>query len=400
MKGVNHHSMNENNKYLILRAISLYGPCSRTRLCEYTNLSKMTITNIVNEYLRQGVVEESGKAATSAGRKADLLRIVPDSLLALGIFVDRGYTEIGVVNLNGSVLRSERFEMSPAESADDFLDILLHLSSKYMAGEWKDRIWGIGISVPGPLDAERGIILEPPEFHNLKNIPIVDILYKAFGIPAYLELGLHVAALSELYYGNKREYGNFLYVSASDWIGGCVVSDRKVYQGASGLAGLMGGVVVERDDMDEKVPMSGCLQDYASLLALTRWARENGPDPDITWNKIVTRARRGEPFASKVIDRLVYYLEIALINAVAFLDIQCVYVSGSILLGEDLILERLEESVNRLMFAPSTRHVAVLAAKYANDAEIIGITALVTERHFEREMSLCARDIAPPDKLE
>jgi glucokinase len=134
--------------------------------------------------------------------------------------------------------------------------------------------------------------------------------------------------------------------------------------------------------------MSGCLQDYASLLALIRWAREKGSDPDITWNKIVTRARHGEPFASRVIDRLIYYLEIALINAIAFLDIQCVYISGSILLGEDLVLERLAASINRLMFAPSTRHVAVLAAKYANDAEIIGVTALVTERHFEREINL------------
>jgi predicted NBD/HSP70 family sugar kinase len=383
--------MNENNKYLILRTISMHGPCSRAWLCEYTRLSKMTITNIVSEYLRQGVVEESGKAVTVVGRKADLLRIVPDSLLSLGIFVNRGYTEIGVVNLNGSILRSERFEVSPSESVDDFLDILLYLSSKYMTGEWKGRIWGIGISAAGPLDAERGVILEPPGFHGLKNIPIVDVLYKAFGIPAYLELGVHVAALSELYYGNKEGYENFLYMSVSNWIGGCVVSDKKVYQGASGLAGLMGGVVVERDAMDENIPMSGCLQDYASLLALVHWAREKGSDPDITWNNIVTRARRGDIFACKIIDRLIRYLEIALINAVAFLDIQCVYISGSVLLGEDLILGRLDASINRLIFAPSTRRVAVLAAKYANDAEIIGITALVTERHFEREMALSAR---------
>jgi hypothetical protein len=49
------------------------------------------------------------------------------------------------------------------------------------------------------------------------------------------------------------------------------------------------------------------------------------------------------------------------------------------------------------MFAPSTRHVAVLAAKYANNAEIIGINALVMERHFEREMTLSAwRHGVPP----
>jgi hypothetical protein len=218
--------MNENNKYLILRAISIYGPCSRTQLCEYTQLSKMTITNLVNEYIAQGVAEESGKIETAAGRKAGLLRIIPDSLLALGVFIERGFVEIGMVNLNGGILRSERFETSPDETVDEFLDTLLHACSKFITAEWKDRIWGIGISAMGPLDAEKGVILEPPGSYGLKNIPIAELLYKAFGVPAYLELGVHVAALSELYYGNKKKYEHFLYITVNNWIGGCVVNDR------------------------------------------------------------------------------------------------------------------------------------------------------------------------------
>jgi predicted NBD/HSP70 family sugar kinase len=88
-----------------------------------------------------------------------------------------------------------------------------------------------------------------------------------------------------------------------------------------------------------------------------------------------------------VIDRFIRYLETALISAIALLDMQCVYISGQVLLGEDLILERLEKSINRLMFAPSTRYVEVLAAKYSKDAELIGTNPLVTERHFEGEIN-------------
>jgi predicted NBD/HSP70 family sugar kinase len=376
--------MNESNRYLVLRAISMLGPCSRTQLCEHTQLSKMTITNLVNEYIRQGVVEESGKIETTAGRRADLLRIVPDSLLTLGVFVERGFTEIGMVNLNGNILRSERFGISPKEAADDFLDTLLHICTKLINDEWKDRIWGIGISAPGPLDPERGIILEPPgSFKGLINVPIGEVLYKAFGIPTYLELGTHVGALSELYFGNKQGHSNFLYITLNEWIGGCVVSDQKVWQGASGLAGLMGGMVVDRDSLGKK-SMSGCLQEYASINALIEWARENGSDSDITWNEIVSKARHGDAFACTVIDRLLRYLETSLISAIALLDIQCIYISGSALLGEDLIIPRLQESVNRLMFAPDTRHVDVLAARYPINAELIGVTALVMERRFER----------------
>jgi predicted NBD/HSP70 family sugar kinase len=378
--------MNENNKYLILRTVSMLGSCSRAQLCEYTKLSKMTITNIVNEYARQGIIEEYGKLETSAGRKAGLLRIASNSLLALGIYINRNYAEIGVINLNGSILRSGRFEIYPDDTTDDFLDTLIYICS-YFVKEWKGRIWGIGISAMGPLDIEKGIIFDPPGT-NLKNIPICDALYKAFSIPAFLELDSHVAALSELYYGNSRGYENFLYVILDNWIGGCLILDRKVCQGVTGLAGLISGVVIDRDSIDPAVPLSGCLQEYASIFSLTKWAREKGPDPTISWNRIVTRARRGEPFFSQLIDRLIRYLETVLISAIALLDVPCIYLTGPILLGADLILKKLEDSLNRLIFASSTRQVKVLAARYSENAAFIGITALVAERHFERKTNL------------
>jgi DNA-binding MarR family transcriptional regulator len=68
MKGVNHQEMNKNNKYLILRALSVLESCSRSQLCEYTGLSKMTISNLTGEYIRRGIVEESGKLETGEGR--------------------------------------------------------------------------------------------------------------------------------------------------------------------------------------------------------------------------------------------------------------------------------------------------------------------------------------------
>jgi predicted NBD/HSP70 family sugar kinase len=298
----------------------------------------------------------------------------------------RDYTEIGIVNLSGGILRSEQFEIHSGDTVEDFLETLVHICSKFINSEWHERIWGIGVSAMGPLDSPKGIILEPPGFHGLKNIPIVETLHRAFGIPAYLELEIHVAAMSEIYYGNKKDYANFLYVSMDNWIGGCTVINRTVYRGSSSLAGLIGGVVVDRDAMNEDQALSGCLQSYASILALTTWARENGPDPNITWNHIITAARRGESFACVVIDRLLRYLETAIISAVALLDIQCVYLTGPILHGEDLFIKRLEESVNRLMFAPHRRYVEILAARYSNrNAELIGVTPLIMERNFGRE---------------
>lgn len=386
MKGVNHRSMSENNKYQVLKAITTHGPLSRTQLCKYTNLSKMTITNFVNEYIQNNIVEESGQIDSHTGRKPALLKVIPDSLLTLGICFVRDHIEVGIIDLRGCILRSVRFPISPKETLDSFLETLLHVTDGFMTDEIKRRIWGIGVSCMGPLDNKRGIILNPPGFHGYQDIPILPILTEKYGIPAYLQNDVCVSALSEIYYGNPNNYEHFFYINVSAWVGGSVVLKHKLYTGNGGLAGIIGHVVVDKDHTSDHEDYGGRLQRYSSISAIEEWARENGPDHDVTWNILVNRARNGDAFANQAIDRMLGYLEIAIINAVDILDPQCVYISGDILFAEDLILHRLSKSINHLKFAPGTRVVSVLPSTFPTSGPFIGTAALVMENHFNTDI--------------
>ena len=66
MIGINHTSMNGNNKYVIIKALATKGSMSRIELSKMSGLSKMTITAIVNEYIEQGIIRECGESDSSA----------------------------------------------------------------------------------------------------------------------------------------------------------------------------------------------------------------------------------------------------------------------------------------------------------------------------------------------
>ena len=114
MRGVNHQNMIETNKFLILKTIATCGPISRIELSKKTQLSKMTITSLIADFLEEGIVRECGTSASTSGRRPTLLEVVPDSLLTLGISVGRDYLQVGIINLTGAIVLHNQVQIGRA----------------------------------------------------------------------------------------------------------------------------------------------------------------------------------------------------------------------------------------------------------------------------------------------
>src|SRR3954449_3183160 len=85
------------------------------------------------------------------------------------------------------VLKRVEFPTLPANGPQPAIDRIkssLHAMLAEMPGA---PLAGIGVSCGSPLDARRGIIQAPPNLSTWVDVPIVDILVREFGSPAYLE---------------------------------------------------------------------------------------------------------------------------------------------------------------------------------------------------------------------
>lgn len=384
MIGMNHQNMNGINKYILLKNILIHEPISRIELSQLTGLSKMTITALIKEYMEAGIVRECGEADSTGGRKRTYLQADPDSLLTLGIFINRDNLNVGIINLKGRIIQSESLEFSIMESNDVFMRSLFLLCDRLMQTGYQEKIWGIGISCAGPLLVKDGVILNPPDFNNIKNLPIAAYMEERYHLPVYLQNDICVAALAEVYFGNKNQYENFIYVGISAGIGGGVIMNGKLYTGCGGLAGILGHTIVEKDGIPCECGQKGCLEKYSSTRAVVKWARENGAGEDLTWMELSMKAAEGDEVCMQAIERMIGYLEVAFANMANAYDTQCFIIGGDLLIYQETIVKRLEEKLRGSSFSwGRERDIRVESSSFIGSASFIGTVALVLENNLE-----------------
>lgn len=383
MIGMNQQNMNGINKYVLLKNILIHEPISRIELSRLTGLSKMTVTGLIKEYIEAGIVRESGEADSTGGRKRTFLQAVPDSLLTLGIYISRDRLMVGIINLKGQMIQSESMEFSMLEGNDVFLKSLYLLCDRMMQTESRDKIWGIGISCAGPLLVKDGVILNPPDFNHIRNLPIAAYLEERYHLPAYLQNDICVAALAEVYFGNKNQYQDFIYVSISAGIGGGVIMNKKLYTGFGGLAGILGHMIVEKDGILCECGQRGCLEKYSSTRAVVKWAKENGAGKNLTWMELLMKASAGDNVCVQAMERMIGYLEVAFANMANAFDTQCFIIGGDLFLYQEAVVKRLEEKLRSSSFSwGQAREIRVESSSFIGSAPFIGTAALVLEHNL------------------
>ena len=384
MVGMNQQNMNGINKYILLKNILINEPISRIELSHLTGLSKMTITGLIKEYMEAGTVRECGMAESTGGRRRTYLQVIPDSLLTLGIYIGRDTLSVGIIDLKGQIIQSEDRKLSAMESNEILLEKLFLLCDGMIQKEHKGKIWGIGVSCAGPLLAKGGVILNPPDFNNIKNLPIVSCLEERYKLPAYLQNDICVAALAEVYFGNRNQYDNFIYVGISAGIGGGVIMNGKLYTGAGGLAGVIGHMIVEKEGIACECGQRGCLEKYSGTRAVVKWAREHGAGNALAWAELLERASKGDPVCMQAMERMMEYLEIAFANMANAYDTQCFIIGGDLGIYRKEIIERLGNKLKSRSFSwGRDRDIRVEASSFMGNASFIGTAALVLENNSE-----------------
>ena len=108
-----------------------------------------------------------------------------------------------------------------------------------------EALWpfeAIGISVGGPLDEERGIIMSPPNLKGWDDVHIVSELKDRFGVPVKLRNDANACALAEWRFGFDKKYKNMVFLTFGTGLGAGIIIDGKLYSGTNGNAGEVGHI--------------------------------------------------------------------------------------------------------------------------------------------------------------
>lgn len=246
------------------------------------------------------------------------------------------------------------------------------------------QITGIGIGVPGPVDAagrvNRCVNLNWGVFN------ICQALEALTGLPVRAGNDANVAALGEYYDGGGQGCRSMVMVTFGTGVGGGIILDGKILNGAHGVGGEIGHIVVNRDEpVACTCGKRGCVEQYASAPGICRAAQQalaatDAPsllrrlDP-LTCKDIFACAAQGDAVAAQVLDRTFAYMGEFLADVCCVIDPQRVVLGGGISAAGQQLLDGIAPNFHRFMFH-ACRGTEFALATLGNAAGIYGAASL------------------------
>lgn len=181
----------------------------------------------------------------------------------------------------------------------------------------------VGVGTPGPIDAGRGLLVNPPNLPGWRDVPLVGMLAEATGAAVHLGNDANLAALGELHQGAGRGASNLVYVTWSTGIGSGLILDGRLYSGAHGTAGEVGHMVLEPEGPACTCGQRGCLESLAAGHGIAAAAGRPAAE-------VFRDAARGDAEARRIVAAAARYMGLALINLANLVDPEVIVVGGGI----------------------------------------------------------------------
>ena len=302
--------------------------------------------------------------------------------------VDIGGTKIavGVVDETGRlVARNE----SPTDVPRGFDDAMGRVTAllREAAEHAGVKLRGIGIGSAGPVDSTTG------RLGNVNNLPgweggnPMEVLARAFGVPAAIENDANAAALGELRWGSGKSKSRLLYVIVGTGIGVSAILDGKVYRGLDGCHPEIGHHIIDPAGPMCSCGARGCWESFAGGPAMTAWMKENSPHQDrnaaLTAREICMRAQDSDEWARRAVEREGYYLGLGLSNLITLFAPEAIVLGGSVMKSAHLFLDRAREVIRENCRLVPAADVEISLASLGADAGLIG-AAEVWNHRFEK----------------
>lgn len=192
---------------------------------------------------------------------------------------------------------------------------------------------------------------------------------------------VNAAALGELWKGGAKGYHSAFLVTLGTGIGGGLVLNDRIVNGANGGAGEIGHFCVDPSEPERcSCGGYGCLEQYASARGLLRCARKVMPNasPNLSAKTVCDMAREGDPTALDLLDQLGRKLGWTLTAVAGSIDPEVFVIGGGLSQAGKILLNKIESYYRKYAFH-AFRDTKFVLAELGNDAGIYGCVRMLLQ---------------------
>ncbi len=398
VKGSNLSIVKKENSQLIRKILYDNSPISRTEIAQRIALSLPTVTSNISKLISCGAVKEITSApeadAKALGRRPVMLDYAPDYGYYIGVELSPYWTYLVITDLRGRLI----FQKRNPKAVEQYSEMVAGLGQVILeniheAGLTPSRIIGVGVCLPGFIDAESGSI-----YNNMRrewsNHKLAFDLEKLIVLPVRIENNVRARAIGfDLFH---REYSEspLLYYFISHGIGCSMIVDRNVISGASAGAGEVGHTVVAPHGPLCQCGNRGCLEVVASEQAIVQQCRQlmrsgvptllnsicAGPDA-LNISDVLKAQACNDTAVVDPLNRAIGYIGLNIANLANFISPQAIVIDSNMFSVADnqrMILEIIQTNT----FSFERKHIHITFLPHDSYSGAIGAAAIAVKAFF------------------
>lgn len=353
-----------NNRRQVLELLINEGPKHRAELARRMSTSRTTITNITNELLDRGVVQNRAPDLDITGHGHELIAINPAAGYTLGLDFTLDKVAINISDLAKITVSETLFAVDPADTAETRVAAAAAIVRKMLtaAGIEDSSVIGIGVGVPGQIDRRTyrvgGSI--PGQAWSLVDVRSTLADYVPF--PIFLENNSRLEAFAEKQWGVGRDSENMLYLNFSSGVGLALFADGNLFRGSIGAAGEVGHMSTDLNGPACPCGNRGCLvlrTGTAHVLSLLRPA----VGAAATWDDVLAETRAGNPACLEVLSEIGTMAGRFLAGISNLLDPELMVIGGELALTGEPFIGPLSTALKRHTLPLTGSRVTVVQAE-------------------------------------
>lgn len=373
----------DSNYALILDMVRKNSPVSRVQLAKELCLSKVTVSAIINDLIHEGLIIEIGEGAggEKGGRKPILLDLNASFKYAVGVDIGTTNTVAAIGDLRGEILAKTQQPTRKNRAFKSVVKQVCSLTNEMIQTHHIDRnrIIGMGISVPGLVKSAEGLICISPDL-NWENIEINRVLIEMTGFPVVSDNCTRAMLLGAKWHGKARDARNVFYVNIGYGVGSALMVNNQIYSNHSEF----GHIHVADEQIRCNCGNSGCLEAVASGNAIELTANNTIHTKEkkgwITAKNLADLARDGDSQAKDIFLEAGQYLGRAIAIAANMFNPDKIILGGGVTLASDIFYDTLQREYAKHAMNVIRSSTVIELSPLGMDAGAYGAIALALNR--------------------